>query len=72
MQLNEKTKQKTVEVDGQLASLHQTLMQQKPSTVSDSGAVKAVLQKMSTDRVQQAEDLKKNVQDIDKFSNIKL
>ncbi|KAK3913866.1 tRNA (guanine(37)-N1)-methyltransferase [Frankliniella fusca] len=70
--LNEKTKQKTVEVDGQLASLHQTLMQQKPSAVTDNGAVKAALQKMTNDRVQQAEDLKKNVQDIDKFSNIKL
>lgn len=70
--LTEKTKQKTVEVDGQLASLHQTLMQQKPSAAADNGAVKAVLQKMSSDRVEQAADLKKKVQDIDKFSNIKL
>lgn len=69
--LNEVTRKKTDEVDSQLASLHTTLMQQKP-TVADNGAVKAELQKMAAERVQQAEELKRKVQDLHKVSDMQL
>lgn len=71
-QLNEVTKQKTVEVDGQLKSLHSTLMQQKSSVVADKGNLNGEMQKMANERAQQAEDYQKRVQDINKFSEITL
>lgn len=65
-------KQKTVQVDNQLESLHSTLMQQKPSAVADKGNLKGEMQKMAAERARQAEDHQRRVQEIDKFSDIKL
>jgi len=65
-------KQKTVEVDNQLESLHSTLMQQKPSVVADKGNLNGEMRKMAAERALQAEDHRKGVQDIDRFSDIKL
>lgn len=70
--LNQVTKQKIVEVNGQLDSLHSTLMQQKPSAVADKGNLNGEMQKMAAERAQLAEDHQKQVQDMEKFSEIKL
>lgn len=72
MQLNnEATRQKTAEVDNQLASLHSTLMQ-KSTPVDKGSAVIAELKKINAGNALKAEEYGKQVDDINKLSEVKM